>query len=267
MVRGTRKPSKVSGALATVTKRSGRRQQHGLGAAVTDNDSMKFLLTNDDGIDAPGLAALQAAAHGLGKTVTVAPAFHVSGCSHQVTTQQPLRLAVRGEARFAVEGTPADCVRVALHSLAPDVTWVLSGINAGGNLGADVYVSGTVAAVREAVLHGRPGIAVSHYIKRGLAVDWERAARWLTPLLRDLVAQSWTPGTLWNINLPHLEPGTPEPEWVLCSLDAHPLPVTFRREGDLLHYEGNYHLRSRAQGADVDICFQGKIAVTKLSLV
>jgi 5'-nucleotidase len=230
---------------------------------------MKILLTNDDGIDAPGLAALHTAARDLAETVTVAPAAHVSGCSHQVTTHQPLRIAARGEARFAVDGTPADCVRVALHSLAPDVTWVLAGINAGANLGADVYISGTVAAVREAVLHGRPGIAVSHYTKRNLPVDWDLAARWLTPILRDLVGQPWTPGTLWNINLPHLEPATasPEPDVVFCPLDPNPLPLTFRREGDMLHYEGNYHLRPRLPGADVDVCFQGKIAVTRLSLV
>ena len=228
---------------------------------------MKFLLTNDDGIDAPGLAALQEAVAGLGEVATVAPSTHVSGCSHQVTTHQPLRIAVRGAAQFAVEGTPADCVRVALHSLVPDVAWILAGVNAGANLGADVYMSGTVAAVREAVLHGRPGIAVSQYIKRNKPVDWRQTAHWLAPLLRELVTQAWTPGVLWNINLPHLEPGDASPPAVLCPLDPHPLPVQFRRDGDLLHYEGNYHGRSRVEGADVDVCFQGKIAVTRLSLV
>jgi 5'-nucleotidase len=229
---------------------------------------MKFLLTNDDGIDAPGLAALAAAAKGLGSVTVVAPAAHVSGCSHQVTTHQPLRIAARGAARFAVDGMPADCVRAALHSLAPDVTCVLAGINAGANVGADVYVSGTVAAVREAVLHGRPGIAVSQYIQRNRAVDWDLAARWLTPLLRQLLGQAWTPGTLWNINLPHLEtPAAEAPEVVFCPLDPHPLPVAFRRDGDFLHYEGNYHLRPRIAGGDVDVCFQGKIAVTRISLL
>ena len=228
---------------------------------------MKFLLTNDDGIDAPGLAALWAAVGEWGEVATVAPAAHVSGCSHQVTTQQPLRIAARGAARFAVDGMPADCVRAALHSLAPEVAWVLAGINAGANVGADVYVSGTVAAVREAALHGRPGIAISQYIKRNLPVDWGLAAACLTPLLRELVGQPWTPGTFWNINLPHLETGTAPPEVVFCPLDPHPLPVTFRRDGDFLHYEGNYHLRPRVQGGDVDVCFQGKIAVTRLSLV
>src|SRR5262249_26291514 len=130
---------------------------------------MRFLLTNDDGVDAPGLKVLFVAAEPLGDAVVVAPAEHHSGCSHQVTTRQPLRVAEHAARRFAVDGTPADCVRVALHALAPAAEWVLSGINAGGNLGADVYVSGTVAAAREAVLHGRPAVAVSQYLKRNLA--------------------------------------------------------------------------------------------------
>jgi 5'-nucleotidase len=227
---------------------------------------MKLLLTNDDGIDAPGLAALQLAAAPLGETAVVAPLEHHSGCSHRVTTNQPLRLAARGEARFAVDGTPADCVRVGLHALEPDAAWVLAGINEGANLGADVYVSGTVAAVREAALLGKPGIAVSQYLKRGLPHDWRRAAAWLTPVLQRILAEPWSPGVLWSVNLPHLWPEAPEPAVVFCPLDPHPLPVAFRRDGDVLHYEGNYHQRRRVEGADVDVCFSGQIAVTRLTL-
>ena len=125
---------------------------------------MKLLLTNDDGIDADGLQALLAA-RAFGEPVVVAPAGPQSGCSHTVDRSSPRRAAWRG--RFAVHGTPADCTRIGLLKLVPDATWVLSGINHGGNLGADVYYSGTVAAVREAVLHGWPGIALSHYRKKG----------------------------------------------------------------------------------------------------
>src|SRR5262245_42279778 len=132
---------------------------------------MKLLLTNDDGIDAPGLEALLGAAAALGEAVVVAPDEHLSGCSHRVTTGRPIRVERRGEGRHAVCGTPADCVRVGLHGLAPEARWVLAGINEGGNLGADVHHSGTVAAVREAVLHGVPGIALSHYHRRGLEID------------------------------------------------------------------------------------------------
>ena len=127
---------------------------------------MRFLLTNDDGIDAPGLQALYDAASQLGEVTVAAPTLVHSGCGHRVTTDAPFAVEEMGTGRFAVAGTPADCVRVALHDLAPRVDWVLSGVNAGGNLGADVYHSGTVAAVREAVLHGVPGVAL-----HGLAAD------------------------------------------------------------------------------------------------
>ncbi|MBL8794241.1 MAG: 5'/3'-nucleotidase SurE [Planctomycetia bacterium] len=227
---------------------------------------MKLLLTNDDGIDAPGIAALRQAALPLGQIVVAAPADAQSGCSHRVTTNGPLRVGIGEPDRYTVHGTPADCVRLALHRLAPDFDWVLSGINAGGNLGADVHHSGTVAAVREAVLHGRPGVALSHYLKRGLTVDWQRAATWVTPILRDLLAQPWTPGVFWNINLPHRTPDEPDPEVVYCRLDRGPLPLSFRLEEEHHYYDGNYHQRRREPGADVDVCFSGKIAVTRLTL-
>jgi 5'-nucleotidase len=227
---------------------------------------MKLLLTNDDGIDAPGLQALLQAAAPLGEPVVVAPAEALSGCSHQVTTSQPLRLEPRGLDRHAVHGTPADCVRLGLLRVVPDAAWVLSGINAGGNLGADVHHSGTVAAVREAVLHGWPGVAVSQYRKKGLAFDWEEAARRVAQLLRELTDRPWAPGTFWNVNLPHLEPGAPEPEVVFCPLDPSPLPLSFREEDELLHYDGDYHQRRRVPGCDVDVCFRGNIAVTCISL-
>jgi 5'-nucleotidase len=227
---------------------------------------MKLLLTNDDGIAAPGLAALHRAARQLGEPLIVAPAHAHSGCGHRVTTNAPLRFQQREPGWASLEGTPADCVRVALHSVARDVDWVLSGVNEGGNLGADVWISGTVAAVREAVLHGRPGIALSHYRKRDQGYDWDRAAKWIVPVLRDLTARPHEPGTFWNVNLPHLDPGDPDPEAVFCPLDTGPLPLHFREENGHFHYSGVYHDRPRIVGADVDVCFGGKIAVTRLRM-
>src|SRR5437899_2952958 len=104
---------------------------------------MRLLLTNDDGLHAPGLAALEEAAAGLGELFVVAPSDAFSGCGHRVTTDGPLRVRQLGPHRFAVDGTPADCVRLALHGLVPTPDRVLSGVNAGGNLGADVHHSGT----------------------------------------------------------------------------------------------------------------------------
>src|ERR1043165_5870950 len=192
---------------------------------------MKILLTNDDGIDAPGLAALAEVAVAHGHLVWVAPHTHLSGCGHRVTTDQPIRLMKKDTTRWAIDGTPADCVRVALARLAPDIEWVLSGMNHGGNLGVDVYHSGTIAAVREAALHGRPSIAFSHYRKRGMEIDWDRARRWMGQVLVELHAQPWTPGVFWNVNLPHLALHEPEPRIVHCPLEVGPLPLTFRHDG------------------------------------
>ncbi|MBC7817459.1 MAG: 5'/3'-nucleotidase SurE, partial [Planctomycetaceae bacterium] len=122
---------------------------------------MKFLLTNDDGIDAPGLRLLAEIAREFGEVIVVAPDGVRSGCGHQVTNDRPLALTNVRPGEFACDGTPADCARLGLKHIAADVDWVLSGVNDGGNLGIDVYMSGTVAAVREAVLLGKPGIALS----------------------------------------------------------------------------------------------------------
>ena len=225
---------------------------------------MKLILTNDDGVDAPGIQALQQAVAGMG--IIVAPKKQHSGCGHQITTDRPLQLHCRSENEYAVDGTPADCSRLALTQIVRDADWVLSGINAGGNLGVDVYVSGTVAAVREAAILGVRGIAISHWIKRPWEIDWKQATRWTKMVLEDLMARPIPVGTYWNVNLPHLKPNSPEPEIVFCEPSIEPLPVEYRVEESLYYYQGNYDQRSRFPGSDVDVCFSGKIAVTKLSL-
>src|SRR6266480_4226399 len=166
---------------------------------------MKFLVTNDDGIDAAGLAALITAAEKIGDPVVVAPANPQSGVSHAVTWREGVKIEQHSEKRFAVHGTPADCTRLGLLRVVPDAKWVLSGINHGSNLGADMYYSGTVAAVREAVLHGWPGMAFSQYHKAEMKFDWPRAARWARPILQELLAKPIEPGLFYNVNLPHLE--------------------------------------------------------------
>jgi 5'-nucleotidase len=227
---------------------------------------MKLLLTNDDGIDAPGLQALVDAARGLGDPIVVAPAVCHSGCGHRVTTGQPIRVEKRSPAHYVVHGTPADCVRVGLHRLAPEAACILAGINAGGNLGADVYHSGTVAAAREAVLHGRNAVALSYYRKGEWPFHWLWASQCAFPLLRDLLNRAWEQGSFWNVNLPHLELNSSIPEAVFCALDPMPLPLSYREDGEHFHYNGIYHARERKKGCDVDVCFSGKIAVTKIAL-
>jgi 5'-nucleotidase len=187
--------------------------------------------------------------------------------SHAVTWETGVRLEARGADRFAVHGTPADCARLGLLRVAPDARWVLSGINHGGNLGADVHYSGTVAAVREAVLHGWPGIAFSQYLRDETPLDWPRAARWTARVLTDLLARAVEPGLFYNVNFPHLAADAPEPEIVFCPLDPHPLPLSYRHEDSGHHfYDGDYQARARKPGADVATCFGGCIAVTALRL-
>jgi 5'-nucleotidase len=229
---------------------------------------MKLLLTNDDGIDAAGLHALLNATRTLGDPVVVAPVGPQSGVSHAVTWHEGVRIEPRGDKSFAIHGTPADCTRLGLLRLVPDAKWVLSGINHGANLGADVYYSGTVAAVREAVLHGWPGVAVSHYRKAGIEFDWERATNWVIPVLTEIISRPIEPGFFYNVNLPILSPGADDPEVVWCPLDPKPLPLNYRHEEESgLYYAGEYSLRERTPGADVDICFGGRIAVTKVRLL
>jgi 5'-nucleotidase len=228
---------------------------------------MQFLLTNDDGIDARGLAALAGVARELGAVTTIAPKGALSGCSHRVTTDIPFGVTSRDARTFVVDGTPADCVRAGLYALAPETNWILSGINHGGNLGADLIHSGTAAAIREGMFHGKPGIAFSHYRRRGLPdFDWSRAAGWVRPLLKELLAKSWQPGTFWNVNLPHLESDRDDPEVVYCPVDRSPLPLEFRIEGETWSYSATYQHRRRVPGSDVDHCFEGRIAVSLVQM-
>lgn len=226
-----------------------------------------FLITNDDGIDAPGIAALERAAEGFGRAVVVAPSGPWSGRGHAVTTHEPIRVHRLGEGRYAVDGTPADCVRVGLHRLCPEADTILAGINAGGNLGTDVHHSGTVAAAREGVIHARQAIALSHYIARGRTVDWEAAIVRARAVLRWLDDREWTSGTVWNVNLPHPADDAPVPEIVECPLDPSPLPLDFDWDGDTALYRGNYQARLRVDGGDVATCFGGRISVSRLPLV
>lgn len=238
---------------------------------------MKIVVTNDDGIDAPGLAALEQVASSLGcDVVLVAPATHQSFMGHRVTTSEPLEVIERSRNRFSVGGTPADCVRVALRCLATDADWLVAGINQGANLGADTYISGTVGAAREATLLGYPAVAVSQYVAAGRAVDWTASVRRTERTLRRLMDRSVRPGSatenglgrhwFWNVNLPHPEDSASDCDEVVCPLDTSPFDVRFRREGDRYIYEGNYHARPRKAGSDVDWCFRGRIAITAITL-
>lgn len=226
---------------------------------------MTIVLTNDDGIDAPGIRALHQAL-GSRAAAIVAPDRPLSGCSHQLNRGGPILLAPRHSSEYAIGGTPADCTRVALSHLYPQARWLLSGINAGGNLGADIHVSGTVAAVREATLLRVRGIALSHYIHRGRPIDWALATRLATKVLDRLLAHPLETGQFWNVNLPHVTTADPEPELVFCPLCTQPLPTDFIVDGNQFHYVGDYSQRRCDPGSDVAVCFGGHISVTRIDL-
>jgi 5'-nucleotidase len=172
-----------------------------------------------------------------------------------------------GPNRYRVEGTPADCVRIALAHLVPDAGLVVSGINAGGNLGADVHHSGTVAAAREAALHGRPALAASHYHRRGSTIDWGRAAAWLADVLQEIDRSAAGPDWFWNVNFPDLASTHARPPVVECFVDPSPFALEYRQTDEGWHYHASYHERPRLAGSDVATCFGGAIAVSRLRVV
>ncbi len=164
-----------------------------------------------------------------------------------------------------MHGTPADCVRLALFALDLKPDLVLSGVNAGGNMGQDIVISGTVAAAREAAYHGIRSMALSHYMIRELTVDWQRTAAWISEIVKEMHAQDQPHSSFWNINLPHLPPGeTVLPPRVISQPARSPLNVSYRKEAQGYAYSASYASRPRDQGSDVETCFSGKVSVSLL---
>ncbi len=168
---------------------------------------MRILVTNDDGIAAPGLDILEAIARSLTDDVwVVAPAEEMSGAGHSLTLVEPVRLRQHGEQRYSVRGTPTDCVMMALGHVMKDARpdLVLSGVNRGANLAEDVTYSGTVSAAMEGTLYGVRSIAFSQAIREaGDTPDqFDVAAAWGAKLLPRLLAAPWEPGVLLNVNFP-----------------------------------------------------------------
>jgi 5'-nucleotidase len=235
------------------------------------------VISNDDGIDAPGLSSLLDALGDLVRCVVVAPDSAQSGVGHAVSDGAPIRVERRDEQHFAVAGTPADCARLALTStgVLPDAwhaarkdraLWLIAGINHGANLGVDTYISGTVAAAREAAIHGFPALAISQYVGRHRSVDWERTAARARPVIRALLARPPAPGSFWNVNLPQPGDETIHCEVVHCPPDPSPHPVRYQRVSGHFEYIGDYHNRPRRAEHDVDVCFGGRIAVSEIRL-
>ncbi len=170
---------------------------------------MRILLTNDDGIHAPGLKILEEVARELSDDIwIVAPSEEQSGAGHSLTLTRPVRLRKHDERRFSVSGTPTDSVMMALSQVLgkerrPDL--ILSGVNRGANLGDDVTYSGTVSAAVEGALAGVRSIALSQvYAKEGMGDDvpFAAAREWGARVIRPLLAMDFAPRTLVNVNFP-----------------------------------------------------------------
>lgn len=165
---------------------------------------MKILVTNDDGIHAPGICALADALREIGEVFIVAPDRERSAVGHALTLHHPLRATEIHRHSFAVDGTPTDCVNLGIHNLLsskPDI--VVSGINRGANLGDDVTYSGTVSAAMEATLMGIPSFAIS-LVTRDHGEHYASAARFASKLARVIVKERLPADTFLNVNVPDL---------------------------------------------------------------
>jgi 5'-nucleotidase len=172
---------------------------------VTDLSNLRILISNDDGIHAPGIKVLERIARSISKDVwVVAPEHEQSAAGHSLTIRRPLRVRKLSRRRFAVDGTPTDAVLLGVNHVLmgrkPDL--VLSGINRGSNLGEDVTYSGTVAAAMEATILGIPAIALSQYINHPHPVKWATAEHWAPDIIRKLMAVGWSRNVLINLNFP-----------------------------------------------------------------
>jgi 5'-nucleotidase len=175
----------------------------GLGDLVsTENDVPHILITNDDGIQAPGLQALVEALKDTARVTVVAPSHERSAAAQSLTLRQPIYCDQLGEREYAVEGTPADAMILAFHTLLkekPDL--VISGINRGGNAGENIYYSGTVGAAMEAAINRVPAIAIS-LAYRGKEYDFAPAAKFARVLAPLVIKEGLPDGVLLNVNVP-----------------------------------------------------------------
>ena len=227
---------------------------------------MKIVLTNDDGYNEPGLAALYRGVLPMGKVIIVAPRDPQSCAGHRVTLNDPLRVEQVSNFKYIVDGAPADCTRLALKQFSPSADWLIAGINPGANLGTDVYQSGTVAAAREAAISGYKAIAVSQYIAPDQKIDWEVTGQHVAKILSRVMKKTLNHGQFWNINMPHPVTAASVLECQFCELDKNSHDYTFQKNSDRYQYTGIIHNRPRTPGKDVDVCFGGKISITLLNI-
>ena len=237
---------------------------------------MRILLTNDDGINAPGLVTLEAIARQLSDDIwIVAPSEEQSGAGHSLTLTRPLRIRQHEERRFSVTGTPTDSVMLALGKVMdakPDL--ILSGVNRGANLAEDVTYSGTVAAAMEGTLAGIRSIALSQaYSREGVGddVSFAAAESWGAKVLRPLLDVALPTNTLLNVNFPATVPDAVKGVRVTAQgfRDYSRLGIVTNR--DPRGYEYHWFAlggakETPAHASDLEAVIEGYVSVTPLTL-
>lgn len=241
---------------------------------------MRILITNDDGIAAPGLHVAEEIARTLagpqGEVWVVAPAFEQSGVSHCVSYVRPMRVEQLEERRFAIEGSPADCVLAGLYDILKDAPpdLVISGVNRGHNLAEDTVYSGTVGGAMEAALHGCRAVALSQYYGGATAADPFAAARGHgADVVGRLVAGAdWTQGpyaVFYNVNFPARAPG--DVQGLRATVQGHrggaPFGVQPQTAPNGRRFLWLTHAHNNADaepGSDARECYEGRITVTPL---
>lgn len=234
----------------------------------------RILVTNDDGINADGLAVLERIALTMSKDVwVVAPELEQSGAGHSLTLHVPVRVRKIGPRRFAVSGTPTDCVLLALQEIIPakkKASLILSGVNRGSNAGDDVTYSGTVAAAMEGTILEVPSIAVSQACKDRDAIDWKMVEQRAPAIIRKLVAAGWPANTLINLNFPDCKPGKVRGVRV-CPQGKRLVSVTLSERVDpkgrpYFWIGGDRDNTADRPGVDIDLLEAGYITVTPICM-
>jgi len=228
-----------------------------------------ILITNDDGYSAPGIQALATAFEQVADVAVVAPAGEQSGVGRHITLTRPLRASVMGQMRWTVDGTPTDCVYLALQALLdrrPDL--VVSGINRGPNLGEDVLYSGTVAGAMEGASSGVPSMALS--LAYGDEMNYEPAAAFAVDLAQYLLTSDWPSSTVLNVNVPDTgERLITGYRWTRGGLRDYRRQVTVKQDprGNAYYWIGGQGLgHVSLPGSDCDAIDQGHATLTPLCL-
>lgn len=237
---------------------------------------MRILLTNDDGIGAEGLDALERIARALSDDVWVcAPAVEQSGKGRGITLTEPLRVHRIEDKRFAVTGTPTDCVVLAVNDLMPErPDLVLSGVNRGHNIGEDVSYSGTVAGALQGMAFGIRSIALSQSLERfhdEVVAHWETAEAFAPGIIRRLLEQKWQPGVVMNLNFPNLPPELVKEVEVTTQGfrdvgEMHAVRRTDLRGRDYYWMSFRGHRHEHPAGTDLRAIEEGRISVTPLHI-